>query len=174
MNWQSQLEPGGGWSGRRKFAASDLANNQDAKLVVLPRLGGPAVLEQRTVELNDCCAEHTTPWWQLLFRFGSPASELRQELEEISRRWTVKDEPIGLFWKVVSFGESKFRNPIMAILSGDQPTYWIRVDFLSDRLLKENQAFEREQGRAPSAPAERETGAHDEAESESKHLITAV
>ncbi|GBG31658.1 Hypothetical Protein FCC1311_078832 [Hondaea fermentalgiana] len=141
MNWKSRHEDESGWKGTRKYVAKDFAEYEDVVNVVVPRLGGMDMLETRAVELNDVCAEYTTPFTQLVLYNGKAAYTLRKRLKALIKEWNSRDKDIGLTWRVVVWGLDLFSSPCAGALKGDQPEFWIHVEFLSDRLLRENAQF---------------------------------
>mmetsp|Transcript_7975 Transcript_7975/g.12894 ORF Transcript_7975/g.12894 Transcript_7975/m.12894 type:complete len:163 (-) Transcript_7975:1056-1544(-) len=143
MNWQCHQEDESGWDGKRRWEARDLLSQEPAYLVLVPRLGGGEVIEKMTVELNDICAENHTPYMQMVFSRGHAGIVLRTALQELCQRWNERDADIGVKWKVIVYGLENYSSLCRACVQGDQPEYWIHVDYLSDRLLEENREHDR-------------------------------
>jgi len=126
----------------RQFVSEDFLLFEEAQTVVVPRFAdGVEEVRRRAVELSDVCKEYPTPWASMVLRRGAPGYELEGALKVTCDAWNVRDREIGLFWRVISFGLDSFRNPCTGFLRGQQPDFWIRLEWLSQRHLDENKAF---------------------------------
>lgn len=142
MNWQAKQEDETGYTGKRRWQAADFGGDEDAMRIVIPRLGGAAALEPLAVELNDVAAQHPTPWRSLVLSRGASGQRLWDALQAVVAEWNVRHANIGLKWRVICYGLHNYRSWCAGVLQGDQPEFWVHLDWLSDRLLNENLAFE--------------------------------
>jgi len=143
MNWKCKDIDETGWQGTRKYAAEDFARNEEVVNTILPRMGGMEALELRATEINEVCAEYTTPFTTMLWHNGKPAIKLQKRLQKLMKEWSEKDKDIGLSWRIIVFGLEQFSSPCSAALKGDQPEFWVHLEWLSDRLLRENEEYRR-------------------------------
>jgi hypothetical protein len=146
LTWHAAEQPegdAGSWKGRRKVQADEFLASDEVRRVVAPRLGGPTELQRRATVLNDVLAAHPTPWKSLVWQRGKPARELLAKLKAITDEWNVKDKFLGLTWGVVTVGVDAYSSVCAGLLQVHQPQFWVTVDYLSDRLLAENRAYDR-------------------------------